>query len=347
MEIVKAGAEEVLAEKEIQQTCQNEMSLARANFNYGRPLPEGGWMGIYEECVVRMESEVSDGGESMTEAEKALEAADQEMEIVKAGAEEVLAEKEIQQACSREFQVAVRPGGKLYPSTKEYRVLKEFMNECLPRMESELANEDDSANDVEKAVEAAEQEIEIVKAGAEEVLAEREIMEAAQVRCRRDSFNPNNLKGKSRGAFLADCLREATANSGGSGDIDSDVEKAVEAAEQEIEIVKAGAEQVVEEKAMVEDLQHKCLREYNSPENRYSLGGMPRLSINQFMTECMDEGSKDLAVLGDIDSDIEKAVEEAEQEMEIVKAGAEEVFEERVSSLEEKVAELIELLKEQ
>ena len=91
-------------------------------------------------------------------------------------AEEVLAEKDIQQACYHEFQMETRPGGKLFPSTKNIQVLEEYLSECMPRMELELAAE--GGTDVEKAAEAVEQEMEIVRAGAEEVLAEKDIQQA-------------------------------------------------------------------------------------------------------------------------------------------------------------------------
>ena len=286
-----------------------------------------------------------------------------------------------------------------------------FMEECLERIEAELATEGETGTDVEKAVEEAKQEVEIVKAGAEQVLAEREIMEAAQARCRRDSFNPNNLRGKSRGAFLAECLMEATANSGDSGDIDSDVEKAVEAAEQEIEIVKAGAEEVLAKRDLIALAQARCQQDFYDPSKRKgkphhvfmnecmrdASGDIDELidtdiekaveaaeqqmavakaeadraeeereireaatrlcrhdslnpskrkgkSRNDFMNECLREAAANRDASDDIDTDIEKEVDIAEQELEIVKAGAEDVFEERVASLEEKVAELTELL---
>ena len=63
-----------------------------------------------------------------------------------------------------------------------------------------------------------------------------------------------------------------------------------------------------------------------------------------FINDCIRESAANRDASGEIDSDIEKEVETAEQELDIVKAGAEEVFEERVASLEEKVAELTELL---
>tara|TARA_B100000809_G_scaffold137919_1_gene135417 strand:- start:625 stop:831 length:207 start_codon:yes stop_codon:yes gene_type:complete len=62
------------------------------------------------------------------------------------------------------------------------------------------------------------------------------------------------------------------------------------------------------------------------------------------LRECVATANDGLSPIGDIDSDVDKAVEVAKQEMEIVRAGAEEVFEERVVSLEERVAELTELI---
>jgi len=323
--------EQVIDEKQlaidIQRTCGYEMNKARrpGGLLYRSPGENlNKWM---EDCIERLKAEALAGIGIATEVERAVEEAEQELEVVKAGAEEVLAERDIQQACSHEFQVAISPGGKLYPSTRDFRVVEEYMSECMPRMELELASE--SGTDVEKAAEAVEQEMEIVRAGAEEVLAERELIEAAQIRCQQDFYDPSKRRGKPRTIFINDCMREAASNNFSSDDIDSDIERVVEEAEQEMEIVKAGAEQVVEEKAMVEDLQNKCLSEFNSAKNRYGIGGTPRLNIDQFMTECMNEGSKDLAVLGDIDVDVEKAVEEAKQEVEIVRAGAEAVLAER------------------
>jgi multidrug efflux pump subunit AcrA (membrane-fusion protein) len=270
LEVVRAGAEEVVQARlgernEVESKldiCKNDTAMILVNGRETKSVATNTLKMCLDKVAAQHGLVTTDA-----ELERAIEEAEQEMEIVKAGAEEVLAERDIQQACSHEFQIAISPGGKLYPSTRNIEVLEEYFSECIPRMELELASE------------------------------------------------------------------------GGT-----DVEKAAEAVEQEMEIVKAGAEQVVEEKAMVEDLQNKCLSEFNSAKNRYGIGGTPRLNINQFMTECMNEGSKDLAVLGDIDVDVEKAIEEAEQEMEIVKAGAEDVFEERVASLEEKVAELTKLL---
>ena len=324
-------------------------------------------------------------------------------------AEEVLAEKDIQQACYHEFQMETRPGGKLFPSTKNIQVLEEYLSECMPRMELELAAE--GGTDVEKAAEAVEQEMEIVRAGAEEVLAEREIKESAQVRCQRDSLNPSKRKGKPRNIFISDCMREAISNIDGSGDIDSDVEKAVEAAEQEMEIVRAGAEEVLAERDLMALAQARCQQDFYDPSKRkgkphnifmnecmrdasgdidelidtdiekaveaaeqqmavakaeadraeeerevirtakrlcqrdfYDPSKRKGKSRNDFMNECLSEAAANRDASDDIDTDIEKEVDIAEQELEIVKAGAEDVFEERVASLEEKVAELTELL---
>ena len=122
----------------------------------------------------------------------------------------------------------------------------------------------------------------------EEVLAEKDVLEIAQRDCQMQAYSFKRQRdGRSPEEFIRDCMAEATANISSSGGIDSDLEKAAEVVEQEMEIVKAGAEQVVEEKAMVEDLQNKCLSEFNSAKNRYGIGGTPRLNINQFMTECM------------------------------------------------------------
>ena len=402
--------EEVLADREITQriyeSCSNEVQMY---------LQKGGIrsraQGTFNLCQERMTAELANEGGIDSDVEKAVEAAEQEMEIVKAGAEEVLAERDIQQACSHEFQMAISPGGKLYPSTRDFRVVEEYMSECMPRMELELASE--GGTDVEKAAEAVEQEMEIVRAGAEEVLAERELIEAAQIRCQQDFYNPSKRRGKPRTIFINDCMREAASNNFSSDDIDSDIEKAVEAAEQEMEIVKAGAEQVLAEKEIMESAQTRCYADSyvgqkrrgkpldqfmgqcmqaaanssgvtgdidsyinkaveaarqemevakaeadRAEEEREVIRAIQRLCQkdsldptkrkgkprNIFINDCLREATANSGEAGDIDSDIEKAVETAEQELEIVKAGAEEVFEERVASLEERVAELTELL---
>ncbi len=76
------------------------------------------------------------------------------------------------------------------------------------------------------------------------------------------------------------------------------------------------------------------------------LAHAPGKSINpqKWFDECKDRKQSEASLGSDVASESEKALAAAEQEIEIVKAGAEEVFEERVASLEEKVAELTQLL---
>ncbi len=260
--------------------------------------------------------------------------------------EEVLAEKDVLEIAQRDCQMQAYS----FKRQRDGRSPEEFIRDCMAEATANISSSGGIDSDLEKAAEVVEQEMEIVKAGAEQVVEEKAMVEDLQNKCLSEFNSAKNrygIGGTPRlniNQFMTECMNEGSKDLAVLGDIDVDVEKAIEEAEQEMEIVKAGAEQVVEEKAMVEDLQNKCLSEFNSAKNRYGIGGTPRLNINQFMTECMNEGSKDLAVLGDIDVDVEKAIEEAEQEMEIVKAGAEDVFEERVASLEEKVAELTKLL---
>jgi hypothetical protein len=190
---------------------------------------------------------------------------------------------------------------------------------------------------------------------AEQVLAENERAEYVEETCKTQLIMSNSKQaGKATketitdpNAFMEECLKgeefflTIAAEFAPEGDMGTDVDKAVEEAKQEMEIVKAGAEEVFEGRAMMADIQATCLKGSRSANSRKGK------SVSHFMHECMTKGSAELAVVGDIDSDVDEAVEVAKQEMEIVKAGAEEVFEERVSSLEEKVAELIELLKAQ
>ena len=248
-------------------------------------------------------------------------------------AENVLSDREVKQriyeSCTNEVQMYLQKGG------IRSRAQSTF-NLCQERMTAELANEGGIDSDVEKAVEAAEQEMEIVKAGAEEVLAEREIMEAAQIRCQQDFYDPSKRKGKPHHIFMNECMRDA------SGDIDelidTDIEKAVEAAEQQMAVAKAEADRAEEEREIREAATRLCRHDSLNPSKRK---GKSRID---FMNECLREAAANRDASDDIDTDIEKEVDIAEQELEIVKAGAEDVFEERVASLEEKVAELTELL---
>ena len=157
-----------------------------------------------------------------------------------------------------------RPGGKLFPSTKNIQVLEEYLSECMPRMELELAAE--GGTDVEKAAEAVEQEMEIVRAGAEEVLAERDLMALAQARCQQDFYDPSKRKGKPHNIFMNECMRDA------SGDIDelidTDIEKAVEAAEQQMAVAKAEADRAEEEREVIRTATRLCQRDFYDASKR-------------------------------------------------------------------------------
>jgi len=248
-------------------------------------------------------------------------------------AENVLSDREVKQriyeSCTNEVQMYLQKGG------IRSRAQSTF-NLCQERMTAELANEGGIDSDVEKAVEAAEQEMEIVKAGAEEVLAKRDLIALAQARCQQDFYDPSKRKGKPHHIFMNECMRDA------SGDIDelidTDIEKAVEAAEQQMAVAKAEADRAEEEREIREAATRLCRHDSLNPSKRK---GKSRID---FMNECLREAAANRDASDDIDTDIEKEVDIAEQELEIVKAGAEDVFEERVASLEEKVAELTELL---
>ncbi|HCE76996.1 MAG TPA: hypothetical protein DEP04_10260, partial [Dehalococcoidia bacterium] len=169
-------------------------------------------------------------------------------------------------------------------------------------------------------------------------LAEREIMETAQTRCYADSLVPRKRRGIPLDAFMAQCISKAASASGVTGDIDFYINKAVEAAQQEMAVAKAEADRAEEEREVIRTATRLCQRDSLDASKRK---GKPR---NDFINDCIRESAANRDGSGEIDSDIEKEVETAEQELDIVKAGAEEVFEERVASLEEKVAELTELL---
>ena len=325
-------AENVLSDREVKQriyeSCTNEVQMY---------LQKGGIrsraQGTFNLCQERMTAELANEGGIDSDVEKAVEAAEQEMEIVKAGAEEVLAEREIMEAaqirCQQDFYDPSKRRGK--PRTI-------FINDCMREAASNSGEAGDIDSDIEKAVEAAEQEMEIVKAGAEEVLAEREIMETAQTRCYADSLVPRKRRGIPLDAFMAQCISKAASASGVTGDIDFYINKAVEAAQQEMAVAKAEADRAEEEREVIRTATRLCQRDSLDASKRK---GKPR---NDFINDCIRESAANRDGSGEIDSDIEKEVETAEQELDIVKAGAEEVFEERVASLEEKVAELTELL---
>ncbi|MBM38840.1 MAG: hypothetical protein CL765_00815, partial [Chloroflexi bacterium] len=331
MEIVKAGAEEVLAEKDVLEIAQRDCQMQAYSFKRqkdGRSPQE-----FIRDCMTEATANISSSGDIDSDVEKAVEAAEQEMEIVKAGAEEVLAEREIMEAaqirCQQDFYDPSKRRGK--PRTI-------FINDCMREAASNSGEAGDIDSDIEKAVEAAEQEMEIVKAGAEEVLAEREIMETAQTRCYADSLVPRKRRGIPLDAFMAQCISKAASASGVTGDIDFYINKAVEAAQQEMAVAKAEADRAEEEREVIRTATRLCQRDSLDASKRK---GKPR---NDFINDCIRESAANRDGSGEIDSDIEKEVETAEQELDIVKAGAEEVFEERVASLEEKVAELTELL---
>jgi len=329
MEIVKAGAEKVLAEKDVLEIAQRDCQMQAYSFKRqkdGRSPEE-----FIRDCMTEATANISSSGDIDSDVEKAVEAAEQEMEIVKAGAEEVLAEREIMEAaqirCQQDFYDPSKRRGK--PRTI-------FINDCMREATANISSSGDIDSDVEKAVEAAEQEMEIVKAGAEEVLAKRDLIALAQARCQQDFYDPSKRKGKPHHIFMNECMRDA------SGDIDelidTDIEKAVEAAEQQMAVAKAEADRAEEEREIREAATRLCRHDSLNPSKRK---GKSRID---FMNECLREAAANRDASDDIDTDIEKEVDIAEQELEIVKAGAEDVFEERVASLEEKVAELTELL---
>ena len=350
-----------------------------------------------EECLERIEAELATEGETGTDVEKAVEEAKQEVEIVKAGAEQVVEEKamleDLQGTCLREYRspetrrslrgkslgqfmkecmdegskelavlgdidsdvekavakaeqkqvqtnLAACQRESRNPYARKGKSVGQFVNECMAEATANdgLSAIGDIDSDVEKAVAEANQEVEIVRAGAEAVLAERELMETAQTRCYADSLVPRKRRGIPLDAFMAQCISKAASASGVTGDIDFYINKAVEAAQQEMAVAKAEADRAEEEREVIRTATRLCQRDSLDASKRK---GKPR---NDFINDCIRESAANRDGSGEIDSDIEKEVETAEQELDIVKAGAEEVFEERVASLEEKVAELTELL---
>jgi len=324
-------AENVLSDREVKQriyeSCTNEVQMY---------LQKGGIrsraQSTFNLCQERMTAELANEGGIDSDVEKAVEAAEQEMEIVKAGAEKVLAEKDVLEIAQRDCQMQAYS----FKRQKDGRSPEEFIRDCMTEATANISSSGDIDSDVEKAVEAAEQEMEIVKAGAEEVLAKRDLIALAQARCQQDFYDPSKRKGKPHHIFMNECMRDA------SGDIDelidTDIEKAVEAAEQQMAVAKAEADRAEEEREIREAATRLCRHDSLNPSKRK---GKSRID---FMNECLREAAANRDASDDIDTDIEKEVDIAEQELEIVKAGAEDVFEERVASLEEKVAELTELL---
>ena len=322
MEIVKAGAEQVVEEKamveDLQNKCLSEFNSAKNRYGIGG-TPRLNINQFMTECLNEGSKELAVLGDIDSDVEKAVAKAEQ---------------KQVQTnlaACQRESR---------NPYARKGKPVGQFVNECMAEATANdgLSAIGDIDSDVEKAVAEANQEVEIVRAGAEAVLAERELMDSAQTRCYADSLVPSKRRGIPLDAFMAQCISKAASTSGVTGDIDFYINKAVEAAQQEMAVAKAEADRAEEEREVIRTATRLCQRDSLDASKRK---GKPR---NDFINDCIRESAANRDGSGEIDSDIEKEVETAEQELDIVKAGAEDVFEERVASLEEKVAELTELL---